>query len=143
MSRRSVATEYRRMNGRGGAGQGVIAEPVGQRLDLPRLGAADISVILGASLLPLATGIYLIQTVGWLAGLLASWIALPIAAGVGAFLAFVWTIPIRKTDILSIRRGSRVFDLSADVLQAQHGLARTGGARDECTGSTREAAAKK
>ena len=103
------------MNGRGGVGQSVIAEPVAQGLDLPRLGAADISVILGASLLPLATGVYLIQSVGWLGGLLASWIALPIAAGVGAFLAFVWTIPIRKTDILSIRRGSRVFDLSADL----------------------------
>lgn len=114
MGRREAVTEYGRMDGGGAAGGNVVPETTAQGIDLPRLGAADISILIGASVLPLATGVYLIQTVGWLGGLLASWIALPIAAGVGAFLAFVWTIPIRKTDILSIRRGSRAFEMAAD-----------------------------
>jgi len=83
---------------------------------LPTLGAADISILVGASILPLAVGVRLIETFGWVGGLLASWIALPAAAGVGAFLAFVWTIPIRKSDILSIRRGARRFETAADSL---------------------------
>ncbi len=114
MVRRKAVTEYVRMAGLGSAGESVIPDAGAPAIHLPKLGAADVAILAGASLLPLATGVYLIQSVGWLVGLLVSWIALPIAAGVGAFLAFVWTIPIRKTDILSIRRGSRVFDLSLD-----------------------------
>ena len=114
MGRQVAAREYQSMAGRGLAGESVVADAAAQPIHLPKLGSADIAILVGASLLPLATGIYLIQSVGWLIGLLASWIALPVAAGVGAFLAFVWTIPIRKTDILSIRRVAQVFDLSLD-----------------------------
>lgn len=93
----------------------VIADTAETGITLPRLGAADISILVGASLLPIIVGIDLIVKLGWLGGLLASWVALPIAAGVGAFLAFVWTIPLRKTDILSIRRGARAFEDVAEL----------------------------
>lgn len=70
----------------------------------PAVTVVDMTILTAAILAPAVAAYHLVHTLGWIFGLLAVWIVLPAAAFAGAFCTFVWTIPFRQRDVLSVRR---------------------------------------